>query len=296
MSRPPRRQDSGLSSSSTRSRPTTLDIPGLTKSKVSPDGRIAQRDVGSKLVIVMVGLPARGKSYVTKKMARYLNWLQHDARIFNVGEKRRVAAGGSSVPATNMPTQVKGFPGLDQVGGSTPGSLDHASSQKLSLEPPSPAAKVLLNGELPPDLDNENLPPPALDVPGPSDIDPGFETGFLKNRQSAASPTTGLPVESDNEDIHGHRNHSASFFDPDNTEAAELREQLAMETLDELIDFLLFQNGSVGIFDATNSTLERRKNIMTKIRQRAGPELGVLFLESQCIDENVREIHYPLRA
>ncbi|MBE7182233.1 MAG: hypothetical protein INR71_13695, partial [Terriglobus roseus] len=36
----------------------------------------------------MVGLPARGKSYITKKLARYMNWLQHDTRIFNVGERR----------------------------------------------------------------------------------------------------------------------------------------------------------------------------------------------------------------
>ena len=56
--RPPKRQDSG--DSINRVRATTLDIPGLTRSKVSPDGKISQRDVGSKLIIVMVGLPARG--------------------------------------------------------------------------------------------------------------------------------------------------------------------------------------------------------------------------------------------
>ena len=91
----------GSAGSTPRLRPTTLDIPGLTKSKVSPDGRIAKRDVGSKLIIIMVGLPARGKSYITKKLARYLNWLQHDTQIFNVGERRRMAAHhvvGANVP------------------------------------------------------------------------------------------------------------------------------------------------------------------------------------------------------
>ena len=47
----PRRQGSG--DSVNRLRATTLDIPGLTKSKVSPDGKISERDIGSKLVIVM---------------------------------------------------------------------------------------------------------------------------------------------------------------------------------------------------------------------------------------------------
>ncbi|KAJ9639442.1 6-phosphofructo-2-kinase [Coniosporium tulheliwenetii] len=60
----------------------------------SPSERFAKRvGMDSKLVIVMVGLPARGKSYVTKKLCRYLTWLQYETRIFNVGERRRTIAG-----------------------------------------------------------------------------------------------------------------------------------------------------------------------------------------------------------
>ncbi|OAD08155.1 hypothetical protein MUCCIDRAFT_136346, partial [Mucor lusitanicus CBS 277.49] len=39
---------------------------------------------------LVVGLPARGKSYLVKKLRRYLNWLQYETKVFNVGNMRRV--------------------------------------------------------------------------------------------------------------------------------------------------------------------------------------------------------------
>jgi len=42
-------------------------------------------------VICMVGLPARGKTYIAKKLCRYLNWIGITTRVFNVGEYRRQA-------------------------------------------------------------------------------------------------------------------------------------------------------------------------------------------------------------
>jgi 6-phosphofructo-2-kinase len=266
-----------------RLRPTTLDIPGLTKSKVSPDGKIAQRDVGSKLVIVMVGLPARGKSYITKKMARYLNWLQHDTKIFNVGEKRRVAA------STN------GFR-LSQA------SLERVSSgvrQALEQHKDSPAqiaAKILINGDSAPDgsLDPQNLPDPLED-----DDNTAVEDPPSPPRVEVTSPGPKVPTPNDNDepngDGSGHMDQSANFFDPQNTRAAQIREQCAMETLDDLLDYILKGSGSVGIFDATNSTLARRKQIMDHVRQRAGPELNVLFVESLCTDQNLLESNMRLK-
>jgi len=46
-----------------------------------------------KVVLVMVGLPARGKSFLARKVCRYLRWLGHDARVFNVGTYRRERVG-----------------------------------------------------------------------------------------------------------------------------------------------------------------------------------------------------------
>ena len=39
----------------------------------------------STLAIVMVGLPARGKTYIARKVARYLSWLGYSTHVFNVG-------------------------------------------------------------------------------------------------------------------------------------------------------------------------------------------------------------------
>ncbi|XP_070824431.1 6-phosphofructo-2-kinase/fructose-2,6-bisphosphatase-like isoform X2 [Chaetodon trifascialis] len=45
----------------------------------------------SPTMIVMVGLPARGKTYISKKLTRYLNWIGVPTKVFNVGQYRRDA-------------------------------------------------------------------------------------------------------------------------------------------------------------------------------------------------------------
>uniref|UniRef100_A0AAR2M4M6 6-phosphofructo-2-kinase/fructose-2,6-bisphosphatase 2 n=1 Tax=Pygocentrus nattereri TaxID=42514 RepID=A0AAR2M4M6_PYGNA len=42
-------------------------------------------------MIVMIGLPARGKTYMSKKLTRYLNWIGVPTKVFNLGEYRREA-------------------------------------------------------------------------------------------------------------------------------------------------------------------------------------------------------------
>jgi broad specificity phosphatase PhoE/predicted kinase len=42
----------------------------------------------------MVGLPARGKTHIAQKIARYLGWLGYGTRVFNVGNYRRQQLGG----------------------------------------------------------------------------------------------------------------------------------------------------------------------------------------------------------
>ena len=232
---PPLRQNSGSQTPRVRPHATTLNIPGMTRSRVSPDGRIAERDVAAKVVIIMVGLPARGKSYITKKIQRYLSWQQHNTRIFNVGNRRRLAAGITSPCKEAAPHS--------------------ATPVDAHVE----AASILLNGVQPPTIEE----PTDLDLNKPKSTEHGGE-----------------PID-----------QSAGFFDPRNDFASKLREQVAVDTLDELLDYLLLQGGSAGILDATNSTRYRRDLLVEHIKARE-PKLGILFIESVCNDKSVsRPIH-----
>lgn len=213
-----------LASKPTHKKAYTLNIPGQTSSKISPDGRIANVDVGSKLVIVMVGLPARGKSYITNKLTRYLNWLQHDCRVFNVGNTRR--------------------------------------------------------------LDKENNNGPE-DRPLPDSNTPNNETNSPNTPHS--------PNVTHSPNTPHSPNHNADFFSPDNLTYTALREKWAMDTLDQLLDYVLDGNGSVGIFDATNSTKSRRSRVLKRIQQRSNGELKVLFLESVCTDPMIIESNIRLK-
>lgn len=220
----------------------------MTRSKVSPDGKIAERDVSAKLVIIMVGLPARGKSYITKKITRYLSWQQHNTKIFNVGNRRRVAAGKQ---ASNSPARADKATGVDE---------------RLQ------AATVLLNGVAAPGVEE----PTALDL----NNDPHSE--------KTVQDTTNNPSGAERAEGHEVNNidQSAKFFDPNNSTARAIREKVAMDTLDELLDYLTNGNGAVGILDATNSTIHRRDLLVSKIRERE-PKLGILFIESICRDKTV---------
>ncbi|PKY02445.1 bifunctional 6-phosphofructo-2-kinase/fructose-2,6-bisphosphate 2-phosphatase [Aspergillus campestris IBT 28561] len=274
-----------------RLRATTLDIPGLTKSKVSPDGRIAQRDLGSKLVVVMVGLPARGKSYVTKKLARYLNWLQHDTEIFNVGERRRVAAGKSPTPAKPRDHRKSSVHKdlIDSVRrlSVSVNSKNRAPSRRQTSPPeidpqrasiPFAQAKILVNGKEA-EVEEEAVSAEPSNVLPPTG-------GAAPERMESPEGMDGPP-----EPIE----QSAEFFDPNNQDAVRVRELVALDTLDELLDYVMDQGGSVGILDATNSTMERRKAIVDHIRERAGPQLNILFLESSCVDPELLEGNMRLK-
>ncbi|KAI9913695.1 hypothetical protein PsorP6_006150 [Peronosclerospora sorghi] len=52
-----------------------------------------QQHSGGKLMIFLVGLPGRGKTYIGHILARHLTWMGHHSRTFNTGEYRRRLVG-----------------------------------------------------------------------------------------------------------------------------------------------------------------------------------------------------------
>ncbi|XP_028574662.1 6-phosphofructo-2-kinase/fructose-2,6-bisphosphatase 4 isoform X1 [Podarcis muralis] len=141
-----------------------------------PAKHSAQRGVcmtNCPTLIVMVGLPARGKTYISKKLTRYLNWIGVPTKEFNVGQYRR-----------DLVKTYKSF----------------------------------------------------------------------------------------------------EFFLPDNEEGLKIRKQCALAALNDVRRYLCEENGHVAVFDATNTTRERRETIY-----KFGEENGykTFFVESVCVDPEV---------
>ena len=220
----------------------------------------------AKLIIVMVGLPARGKSYIVKKMARYLNWLQHPTRIFNVGDRRRVVAGiGHTIPDRTTAALRESVRRMSSTTTGPQGIVDYSEL----LPPPAVRTKILVNGEV------TTSPISPLQMNSSANAEEG-----RKDPIQLLAPD---PID-----------QSAQFFDPSNAKAKQIREQVAHQALDELLKYVLEDGGSVGILDATNHTRDRRLSLVKHIRER-DENINILFVESRCQDQNLLEANMRLK-
>ncbi|XP_010902225.1 6-phosphofructo-2-kinase/fructose-2,6-bisphosphatase isoform X1 [Esox lucius] len=156
-------------------------IPSLSSKLYQRRGSSVPQFTNSPTMIVMVGLPARGKTYISKKLTRYLNWIGVPTKVFNVGQYRR----------------------------------DATQSYK-----------------------------------------------------------------------------SYKFFRPDNQEAMKIRKDCANAALKDVCVYFNQEQGQVAVFDATNTTTERREVILTFAKENG---YKVFFIESLCDDpeiiaENIKQV------
>jgi len=87
--------------------------------------------------------------------------------------------------------------------------------------------------------------------------------------------------------------HTAQYFSSANTAAMKLRDTLAEDCLEMLIQWLK-QGGNVGIHDATNSTKSRRAKIEARVAREK--DLVLIFLESVCDDPLVIAANVALKV
>ncbi|CAL4120885.1 unnamed protein product [Meganyctiphanes norvegica] len=148
----------------------------LTKNKAFPGRGERANYVNIPHAIVMVGLPARGKTYMAKKLTRYLNWIGVKTKVFNLGEYRRKAT-------------------------------------------------------------------------------------------------------------HMYKNHN--FFRSDNNAAMRLRERCCTDALQDVCNWIENSNGEVAVFDATNTTMERRRLIHSILVEKM--QYKLFYVESICDDPSIVE-------
>uniref|UniRef100_A0A493T229 6-phosphofructo-2-kinase/fructose-2,6-bisphosphatase 2 n=2 Tax=Anas platyrhynchos TaxID=8839 RepID=A0A493T229_ANAPP len=77
---------------------------------------------------------------------------------------------------------------------------------------------------------------------------------------------------------------SYDFFRHDNKEAMEIRKRCALVALQDVKAYLLEECGQIAVFDATNTTRERRDLILNFAKENA---FKVFFVESVCDDPEV---------
>ncbi|CAM9280496.1 unnamed protein product [Ectocarpus fasciculatus] len=83
----------------------------------------------------------------------------------------------------------------------------------------------------------------------------------------------------------------SSFFCSKNSEAVSKRDDIAMNTLAAAVHWLVEENGTIAIFDATNTTRARRRMIQDYLRSVNAPA-RLVFIESICNDERVLQNNF----
>uniref|UniRef100_A0AAQ4S9D3 6-phosphofructo-2-kinase/fructose-2,6-bisphosphatase 2 n=1 Tax=Gasterosteus aculeatus aculeatus TaxID=481459 RepID=A0AAQ4S9D3_GASAC len=169
----------------------------------------------SPTVIVMIGLPARGKTYMSKKLTRYLNWIGVPTKVFNLGVYRREA--------------VRAYKSYDFFRHDNEEAMKIRKHQALDGVP-----------ALNPDLDLQ---------------------------QAAAVALKLTQIRQDPECVPGVQHG-----------------QCALVALQDVKAYLLAEGGQIAVFDATNTTRERRDLILAFVKENA---FKVFFVESVCDDPEV---------
>ncbi|KAI9359229.1 histidine phosphatase superfamily [Zopfochytrium polystomum] len=212
----------------------------------------------ARLVVAMVGLPARGKTYVARKAARYLGWLGHQAQIFNVGNYRRRMAGA---------TQDSSF--FD------PGHGENSRVRGEIADKALEDAVAWLHQDA----------PPTGAAHGGAGLGMGAGSQESANLAAAgaSSEAPSAPVEAAEASAASAASATSAAAAPDLVPPSP-RAAAAEFGARNHVQKQLVRTARVAIYDATNSTRERRGRIMARCE---AADVPVMFVEMVCDDEEI---------
>jgi len=216
-----------------------------------------------RLVLVLVGLPARGKSFLSRKLQGFLKWHGVPCKVFNVGKYRRQAQ-------------------LEYTDGESMADADFfdATNQKAAAIREKAAEMALVDMLAWLDQDASDLEEEDDD----NDMDETHHnhtdnTSFKDRVKASINPEGFMSERNTRHDVLGehqlgslrHMNIGGGRGDTVSSREQHKRERIA-------------------IFDATNSTHARRQWILeqcTSPALRPGKPTGCVFLESICDDQEL---------
>ena len=212
-----------------------------------------------RVVIVLVGLPGRGKSFVARKLQTFLNWRGTECKVFNVGKYRREAAAATDT-AGGGPDDAKGNNKRQEAGSCDANFFDskNEAAAKLRQEVAALALKDMLKWLDRPDDQQTST------NDSPTATSAGITSGGTRSGSEPSSPRPSY-----------HRSMSTTANSVQNS------------SIDR-----------VAIFDATNSTVARRQWVLeecTSPIKRANKPTGVVFVESICDDQELLDENFRFK-
>lgn len=126
---------------------------------------------------------------------------------------------------------------------------------------------------------------------------PARGKSFISMRLAQFLQWTGIETQVFNVGKHRRNTETgkqdASYFDPTSAVAKARREELAMEVIQDMLSWVDGGSERFAIFDATNTTKARRLAVARQMRGRE--DLGVIFVESVCDDQDILEANIALK-
>lgn len=232
------------------------------------------------------------QSDICQKLKRYLSWMGFRTKVFNVGSRRRQVAKEElateeivkqveqtisrqasdrkrSPLATTVPELPEELP-EETANGTAGAPSSAAAAPKIPLTvdvaaswgPSAPYAPADTQTTSSPISDprRSSLPVPSSPTSTQGGSRPKPPRVPIRSRTKSGASIAIRQTEDNKEQLTAH--HDAAFFDPSNQEANKKREEIAMDALEEILEWLKSGTGKVAIHDATNTTLARRWGLL----------------------------------